>query len=219
MYSNSSLSREIFDTAKLENDCFFGCVPFEDIQKDMAGYAAKFSEGSPALNELLLSLWTRGFPTTGCCAGHNNIRYYKDTLFGGKKCVDQREYLKNRGSGKYHREGDETTPFLAFPQSATDDPKGFRDKLDVGISEVLGSLPIDVFLGNKLTVIHLKSNIEEDDREWFFKVLKTVMQRNILELGVKSLDDDTSLDDRISDASEAKASENVFVNRSEPARY
>ena len=53
-----------------KKEAFGYVVDCEDVQKNQEEYAKVFAEGSEALEDLLLYLWSKGINTRGCCVGH-----------------------------------------------------------------------------------------------------------------------------------------------------
>lgn len=85
-----------------KNRDFGSVVSMDAVKNDAAAFAEIFSEGSPALNQLLRYLWSKDVQTIGCCVGHDNVHIYsKDTLFGKTKYIDKKTYLKHAGSERY----------------------------------------------------------------------------------------------------------------------
>lgn len=56
----------------VEVNCIKDCASLSKLQKEI--YAARFSEGSSSLEQLLLLMWEKGINTYACCVGHEESK-------------------------------------------------------------------------------------------------------------------------------------------------
>ena len=89
-------------TPEQYSDSKFGSIVYFDVvEQDRAGFAKVFSQGSSALEALLLSVWSKGIQTFACGNDHIMIFSEKDTLSYEREVQSKyNSYVQARGLNK-----------------------------------------------------------------------------------------------------------------------
>ena len=97
-------SMEKIITAKeYSNELFGKVVNNDNVNKNQEEFAAVFSEGSPALRNLLLYLWIHGIKTKACCTGHMFKPVFRKKILWFEKPISEQEYIKNQEKKSYRK--------------------------------------------------------------------------------------------------------------------
>ena len=144
---------------------------FDDIKARKDDYATVFSEGSPALKNLLLHLWENDIETKACCTGHAGVQSFtKNTLFG-QKAVDLEEWLAHKGSPRYHRWTKDTPAYFVYKTKPGEDAKEIGHQIQEELAKNCPHLPFFVSLNSENIEIRLKHYVLPNKIEQFFTAI------------------------------------------------
>lgn len=183
-----------------------GCVLSPNLVfADPEGFAEAFCEGSPALKQTLLYLWAHDIHTAGCCIGHEGVHSYeKQTLFGRKE-IDKATYLAHSSSARYHDKliKSEHHAYLALKPATLQEAKKIQSILDAGLSVIEPPISYGSYASGNIITFSLKNYEPPEEREQFFTALYQVISRDLIpQLTGRLAQKTSSLDERISSASE-----------------
>lgn len=159
----------------------FGKVgfPFEVIKANKEAYARVFSEGSAALEKLLLHLWNNDIETFACCVGHGYIpSYTKDTLFG-PKVIDKEEYFAHARSLRYHFYFNEIRPYFVFIMPVELEAlRDLKDKINEHLLREYPQFPGHVsYKYDGHIGIHLNHCLSKNEVERFFTAVSEALTK------------------------------------------
>lgn len=158
----------------------FGKVgfPFEVIKANKEAYAKVFSEGSPALESLLLHLWNNDIETHACCIGHINVpRYTKDT-FWGSRSIGEEEYLAHKDSKRYHQFMMSSGAYFSFVLPVNNQILSeVRNEIDQLLLDERPFLHCRASLNNNGIVIRKHRYEYEAETERFFTTVSEVLTK------------------------------------------
>lgn len=179
-HGHANLSNNASEYQNME----FGKVvsSFEAIKADKQGYADVFSEGSPALKNLLLHMWDNDIETFACCVGHIGTPYYTRDTINGPEEIDIDTYCKHLNSPEYHCNVQKSTGyFLVKVDGNSDKIQALGDDLKQRLAEVKPALPCRVMFGPPGTIgINMEHEyVSQAEKERVFSQLSDALSQTL----------------------------------------
>ena len=145
-------------------------VDMNNIENDMEGFAEVFSEGSPALRNLLLYLWNHGIKTKACCTGHMFQPAFKKKILLFEKPISEQEYIKNQEKKSYRKYFISHPGYLCFYYISDDMMKSAHALRDI-LSQKCPDIKFQISFSYEEISIYLKEVLYPKDTERFFQTV------------------------------------------------
>ena len=162
-------SMEKIITAKeYSNELFGKVVNNDNVNKNQEEFAAVFSEGSPALRNLLLYLWNHGIKTKACCTGHMFKPVFRKKILWFEKPISEQEYIKNQEKKSYRKCFVSHPGYLCFYYKSDDMMKSAHALRDI-LSQKCPDIKFHISFSYEEISIYLNEVLYPKDTERFFK--------------------------------------------------
>ena len=157
----------------------FGKVVENDsVEDNMEGFAEVFSEGSPALRDLLLYLWNHGIKTKACCTGHMIQPAFKKKILWFEKPISKQEYIKNQEKKSYRKYFISHPGYLCFYYTSDDMMKSAHALRDI-LSQKCTDIKFHISFSYEVISVYLDEVLCTKDTERFFELfLETFVEWN-----------------------------------------
>ena len=153
-------------------------VDMNNIENDMEEYAEVFSEGSPALRNLLLYLWNHGIKTKACCTGHLFKPAFRKKILWFEKPISEQEYIKNQEKKSYQKYCISHPGYLCFYYTSDDMMKSAHELRDV-LSQKCTNIKFHIAFSYEEISVYLDEVLCPQDTERFFELfLETFVEWN-----------------------------------------
>lgn len=147
----------------------FGKVVENDSIKDnMEAFAEVFSEGSPALKNLLLYLWNHGIKTKACCTGHMFQPAFRKKILWFEKSISEKEYIKNQEKKSYRKYFVSHPGYLCFYYTSDDMMKSAHALKGI-LSQKCPDIKLHISFSYEEISIYLDEVLYPKDTERFFQ--------------------------------------------------
>ena len=144
-------------------------VDMNNIEKDMEEYAEIFSEGSPALRNLLLYLWNQGIKTKACCTGHMFKPAFRKKILWFEKPISEQEYIKNQEKKNYSRYLISHPGYLCFYYKSDDMMKSAHALKDI-LSQKCTDIKFHITFSYEEISVYLDEVLYPNNIETFFEL-------------------------------------------------